>query len=159
MFNQVIAHNTPGLRPYLSAADVSSYASIAYRLQFLTGCRSCEVLGLVWNDVDKAGNVFLNSAKGGCPHVVNIAELIPWVNLNRSEPSERVFPITYRQLYSYYLRLGVAVYVRSRQHTRAVTHAPRHVRARLIRSLSQGNADAVAHGLGHRSKKSQLNYQ
>lgn len=156
--SQHVSNGTLINHPALSVVNGHNILTAAINIQIATGCRSCELLALTWKDVTDDGFVFIRSAKGGSPRVERVHELADFFKVHRQLPHEKVFHLSYRQLYASYLRYGIVANVRSRKKTRAVTHLPRHQHAQKLLALAHGDTGAVSHGLGHKSLTSQQHY-
>jgi integrase len=138
----------------INSADNAGYCYLCSELQRSSGARISEVLSLTWRDITDNGYYYIRSRKGGVPRICYNEYLAQYAQLHRGPDNAKVIPLTYRQIYSYYIKHGIDIMPSSHKRNRAVTHAYRHAIARLAYRLSSGTIQAVSHTLGHRSTKS-----
>ena len=139
------------------ACPIPSYVSLAYNIQLRSGCRASEVLALKWRDIDTAGNVYIKSTKRGVPHIIRMPDLSSQFEASRGDDTSLVIPISYKQLYLGYQRIGIGVKPHSHLRNAAITHAPRHQLANAYNNLAAMDPTAASHALGHKSQLS-INY-
>ena len=136
---------------------VNTTIGLCIKLQRATGARISEILAMEWQHIDDQGNVYVRQAKRGISHVVRCPDLLPLFSQMREAPDQKVIRLTYRQVYSLYLKLGICYNPGNTRKHNAVCHLPRRQKAQQIFIFAENNAEAAGHCLGHRSKKS-INY-
>jgi integrase len=135
-----------------------SSAHAAYLLQQASGCRVSELQMIRWHHVSDSGLIHIPASKGSNSRVVSCSSLIPYILISRRRPQDSFIPLTYRQIYCYYRRLGVSHKPHSTSKRCAVTHHFRHQLAHDIMSITDSDISQVTATLGHKCAKSSTYY-
>lgn len=95
-------------------------------IQLQTGARVSEILRLHSKEITPDGRILIRSLKGGNDRVVQISDLAPWLNLERSKSRYLFRDLTRFVIHHNYVKQGISAYFGNNQ-KRSTTHLFRHL--------------------------------